>query len=147
MGLLNKLVQASSMSDYFSEDSFIEEESEKKQTIRFCKECNNMLYPRDCAGKLGFFCIASGCNHYTVIDKPDCEIQNLVSYKNFSKEENNDICFEYIEDLTMQRDYDTPCDKCGHKESVFYMDDNIDQSQVLLMHICTAPNCYHHWQK
>jgi len=47
----------------------------------------------------------------------------------------------------MQRDYDTPCGKCGHKESVYYMDDNIDQSQVLLMHICCNQSCLHYWKK
>ena len=135
------------MSDYFSEDSYSNAENQKKITIRFCKDCSNMLYPRDFGGKLAFECIAEGCGFQTVIQDSFDMNQNMVSQKKFTQEDNDCIESEFITDPTMQRDYETACDACGNKESVFFMKDNQDKSKIILVHICCERSCQNVWKK
>jgi DNA-directed RNA polymerase subunit M/transcription elongation factor TFIIS len=82
-----------------------------------------------------------------VIEDSTSEIQNLVSQKKFQQEENDLIIGDFASDPSMQRDYQTECVSCGHKESVYYMTDNIEKSQVILLHICCNATCGHYWKR
>ncbi|ERE62741.1 DNA-directed RNA polymerase II subunit RPB9 [Cricetulus griseus] len=81
--------------------------------IRFCQECNNMLYPKE--------------------DKEN----RILLYA---------IIADVSQDPTLPRTEDHPCQKCGHKEAVFFQSHSARAEDAMrLYYVCTAPHCGHRW--
>ncbi|NXN18797.1 RPB9 polymerase, partial [Indicator maculatus] len=70
--------------------------------IRFCQECNNMLYPKE--DKENRILL------YAVSALPVC----------YWELELTQIIADVSQDPTLPRTEDHPCQKCGHKEAVFF---------------------------
>jgi DNA-directed RNA polymerase II subunit RPB9 len=84
--------------------------------IKFCQECNNMLYPKEDkeARKLLYAC--RNCDYQQEADNP-CIYVNKIQH---DIDELTQIIGDVIADPTLPRTEDHPCNKCGHKEAVFF---------------------------
>ncbi|XP_029862661.1 DNA-directed RNA polymerase II subunit RPB9 isoform X3 [Aquila chrysaetos chrysaetos] len=85
--------------------------------IRFCQECNNMLYPKE--DKENQILLYACCN---------CNYQ----------QEADNSCI-YVNKITHEAE-------CGHKEAVFFQSHSTRAKDAMrLYYICTAPYCGHCW--
>mmetsp|Transcript_23611 Transcript_23611/g.30857 ORF Transcript_23611/g.30857 Transcript_23611/m.30857 type:complete len:115 (+) Transcript_23611:228-572(+) len=109
--------------------------------MRFCRECNNMLYPKEDreARKLMFAC--RNCNYSEYVDEA-CIYRNEIVKAAETKLDiiPNDI----VEDPTLQRSNDAQCQACNNTEAVFLQAEQSAKSESLaLIFICCA--CGHKW--
>ncbi|XP_030330859.1 DNA-directed RNA polymerase II subunit RPB9 isoform X2 [Strigops habroptila] len=56
------------------------------------------------------------------------------------------IIADVSQDPTLPRTEDHPCQKCGHKEAVFFQSHSARAEDAMrLYYVCTAPHCGHRW--
>jgi DNA-directed RNA polymerase II subunit RPB9 len=104
--------------------------------MRFCKECNNMLYPvEDKDNKLlRFNC--KNCNYAETIET-NSEETNCV-YRNEVKLNQSAIKIDpsIVHDPTYSRTKNFPCPECGNKEAIFFQNPNINDTGMKLIFVC-----------
>ncbi|CAG2112945.1 unnamed protein product [Medioppia subpectinata] len=95
-----------------------EPEGPKFVGIKFCQECNNMLYPRE--------------DKESRITHDIDELARVVS--------------DVIHDPTLPRTREHPCPQCGHKEAVFFQGQSRRaEDDMRLYYVCTNSKCTHKW--
>uniref|UniRef100_A0A9L0SZL0 RNA polymerase II subunit I n=1 Tax=Equus caballus TaxID=9796 RepID=A0A9L0SZL0_HORSE len=63
-----------------------------------------------------------------------------------STRELTQIIADVSQDPTLPRTEDHPCQKCGHKEAVFFQSHSARAEDAMrLYYVCTAPHCGHRW--
>ena len=115
--------------------------------MRFCKECDNMLYPFEHKvdgkkeGKLAFKCKI--CAFQEVIEQTEEDL-NCV-YKSDQTRNQQKVAYQeyYVKDPTLSRTIRVTCDKCKSKEAVTFCNPTKDKMQ--LYYACL--NCKHYWLK
>ncbi|XP_019480459.1 PREDICTED: DNA-directed RNA polymerase II subunit RPB9 isoform X3 [Hipposideros armiger] len=128
--------------------------------IRFCQECNNMLYPKeDKENRILLYAPHRGSLRdplSTTLALPQCrncdyqqEADNSCIYVNkitHEVDELTQIIADVSQDPTLPRTEDHPCQKCGHKEAVFFQSHSARAEDAMrLYYVCTAPHCGHRW--
>ena len=111
--------------------------------IRFCRECNNMLYPKEDVVHKRLLYACRNCT-YTEIAKNSCiYVNNLDQNYDELRCVNSDI----IQDPALPRTKALYCPKCKNKEMVFFQSDNRQtiEHQMKLNYICTNVDCCHRW--
>lgn len=114
--------------------------------MRFCKECDNMLYPKeqiigDGSGRLVYDCRI--CGNFEKAKTGD-EADNCVYKSDHTKmSEAFNVDSECIKDPTLSRRRDLPCKHCGHNEAVTFT--NPTKDRMNLIFVCTK--CTFHWRK
>ena len=100
------------------------------QGMKFCQECNNMLYPREDAEEkvLVYFC--KNCPYYQKAKQSEA-MDNCV-YRTERKLDKVSIIIdpECCLDPTLSRTKDTICSKCGYNEAVFFQNPAASESDV-----------------
>jgi len=110
--------------------------------IRFCQECNNMLYPKEDKEQRRLLYACRNCDYQMVADNP-CIYVNKIQHE---VDELTQIIGDVIVDPTLPRTEDHPCPKCSHKEAVFFQSQARRADEGMrLYYVCTAPNCTHRW--
>jgi len=84
--------------------------------IKFCQECNNMLYPKEDKELRKLLYACRNCDYQQEADNP-CIYVNKIQH---DIDELTQIIGDVIADPTLPRTEDHPCNKCGHKEAVFF---------------------------
>ena len=114
--------------------------------MRFCKECDNMLQPKEeiidqGVGRLVYYCRICG---YFEKAKPLDQTDNCV-YKSEQTNisENYVVDKECIKDPTLSRRKNLDCGKCHHTEAVTFT--NPTKDRMNLIFVCTR--CTHYWRK
>ncbi|XP_024433276.1 DNA-directed RNA polymerase II subunit RPB9 isoform X1 [Desmodus rotundus] len=128
--------------------------------IRFCQECNNMLYPKeDKENRILLYASHRGALRDPLpatLALPQCrncdyqqEADNSCIYVNkitHEVDELTQIIADVSQDPTLPRTEDHPCQKCGHKEAVFFQSHSARAEDAMrLYYVCTAPHCGHRW--
>ena len=132
--------------------------------IRFCDECNNMLYgqehahPADASKKcLAFVCLNDKCGGF---GEPNLADETCVFRKMYKKEfvdvedveatkrlilKTYGLAEDIISDPTLPRSRDEiECGECGHYEAVFFQGTGLSADEAMrLFFVCT--NCKHQW--
>ncbi|TMW66008.1 hypothetical protein Poli38472_003773 [Pythium oligandrum] len=107
--------------------------------MRFCKECNNMLYPsqdRD-ARRLAFRC--RNCGQAEEVEENCIYVNELVKD---TRVQLDVLPADVIEDPTLQRDYDVVCPNCANNGAVFIRSqDGVKQSTLQLIWVCLNRDC------
>ncbi|XP_041468760.1 DNA-directed RNA polymerase II subunit RPB9-like [Lytechinus variegatus] len=110
--------------------------------IRFCQECNNMLYPKEDKENRILLYACRNCDYQQEADNA-CVYVNKITHE---VDELTQIVAEVVADPTLPRTEDHPCEMCGHRESVFFQSQaNRAEEGMRLYYVCTAPNCGHRW--
>mmetsp|Transcript_22908 Transcript_22908/g.23560 ORF Transcript_22908/g.23560 Transcript_22908/m.23560 type:complete len:116 (-) Transcript_22908:69-416(-) len=111
--------------------------------IRFCRSCNNMLYPKENISqhKLEFVCKL--CPYKEINVNTSCvRVTELVKDQATSLDV---IPSELNKDPTLQRSRDIVCAECSHQEAVFFQAEQTKKSTALkLIFICCG--CGYKWE-
>lgn len=115
--------------------------------MRFCKECDNMLYPKEQlvaeggVGRLIYECRICG---YFEKAKQGSEEDNCVYKSELTKmAEKFYVDKECIKDPTLSRSKDVECKKCGYHEAVTFTHPTKDRMNLIF--VCCK--CTHNWKK
>ncbi|KAK5983527.1 TFIIS-type domain-containing protein [Trichostrongylus colubriformis] len=84
--------------------------------IKFCPECNNMLYPREDKEHRQLMYACRNCDHKQIADNPCIYVNKLVH----EVDELTQICADVVHDPTLPKTEDHPCPKCGGTQAVFF---------------------------
>uniref|UniRef100_A0A8C4Q8V8 DNA-directed RNA polymerase subunit n=2 Tax=Eptatretus burgeri TaxID=7764 RepID=A0A8C4Q8V8_EPTBU len=110
--------------------------------IKFCQECNNMLYPKEDKENRILLYACRNCDYQQETDN-SCIYVNKITHE---VDELTQIIADVAQDPTLPRTTDHPCPKCGHKEAVFFQSHSARSEDAMrLYYVCTAPHCGHRW--
>ncbi|XP_060553038.1 DNA-directed RNA polymerase II subunit RPB9-like [Ruditapes philippinarum] len=110
--------------------------------IKFCKECNNMLYPKEDKESRNLLYACRNCDYQQIADNP-CIYVNKITHE---VDELTQIIGDVIADPTLPRTEQHPCPRCSHKESVFFQSHSTRALEGMrLYYVCTNPQCVHRW--
>ena len=111
--------------------------------IKFCKECNNMLYPKEDISNKRLLYACRNCGFSEPSKKSCVYVNNLIENYDELRCINTDI----IQDPALPRSYNYYCPKCRNKEAVFFQSDNRTtlEHEMKLYYVCTNTDCCHHW--
>ena len=110
--------------------------------IRFCQECNNMLYPKEDKDNKVLLYACRNCDYRQLADSC-CIYVNKIMHE---VDEITNIVTDVVGDPTLPRSEDHPCPKCRHREAVFFQSDTVKAAaEMRLYYVCTNPNCNHRW--
>ena len=84
--------------------------------IKFCQECNNMLYPKEDKENKVLMYACRNCDYKQIADN-NCIYVNKIMHE---VDELTNIVADVIGDPTLPRSEDHPCPKCKHREAVFF---------------------------
>lgn len=84
--------------------------------IKFCQECNNMLYPKEDKENRVLLYACRNCDYQQEADN-NCIYVNKITHE---VDELTQIVSDVVHDPTLPRTEDHTCPKCGHREAVFF---------------------------
>ena len=129
-----------------AEGDFMEEDGGTSVGLRFCRECNMMLYPKEdfTTKKLIYKCISQHNDGYEEESTSPYVYRNNIVASDTSV--NLDVIpTDIITDPTLRRQA-TTCPACGHDEAVVLQANAGPKSKKLsLIFCCTATDCRHKW--
>ena len=110
--------------------------------IKFCSECNNMLYPKEDKEHKRLLYACRNCEWKTNADN-NCVYVNKITHE---VDELARIVSDVIHDPTLPRTRDHPCPSCHHKEAVFFQGQSRRaEDDMRLYYVCTNQRCTHKW--
>ncbi|XP_070578318.1 DNA-directed RNA polymerase II subunit RPB9-like [Ptychodera flava] len=110
--------------------------------IKFCQECNNMLYPKEDKESKVLLYACRNCDYQQEADNT-CIYVNKIQHE---VDELTQIVADVIADPTLPRTEDHPCPRCGQREAVFFQSQSARAEEGMrLYYVCAAPNCTHRW--
>lgn len=110
--------------------------------IKFCSECNNMLYPKEDKERKKLKYACRNCEWKTTADN-NCVYVNKITHE---VDELARIVSDVIHDPTLPRTKDHPCPNCHHKEAVFFQGQSRRaEDDMRLYYVCTNNRCTHKW--
>uniref|UniRef100_UPI0035902ED3 DNA-directed RNA polymerase II subunit RPB9-like n=1 Tax=Myxine glutinosa TaxID=7769 RepID=UPI0035902ED3 len=110
--------------------------------IKFCPECDNMLYPIEDKENRILLYTCRIC-HYQEESDNSCIFVNKRTHE---VDELKQINADVAQDPTLPRTAVHPCPKCRHKEAVFFQSHGAkSQDSMRLYYVCTARHCGHRW--
>ncbi|KAG2571056.1 hypothetical protein PVAP13_7KG062200 [Panicum virgatum] len=99
--------------------------------MKFCRECNNILYPEDRDRRTLFFACRN-CEHQVVSDK-NCVYRNEAHH---TAGERTQVLKDTVR-----------CALCGHGEAVFFQATARGKEGMTLFFVCCSPDCGHRWRE
>ncbi|XP_060222633.1 DNA-directed RNA polymerase II subunit RPB9 isoform X1 [Meriones unguiculatus] len=105
--------------------------------IRFCQECNNMLYPKEDKENRILLYACRNCDYQQEADN-SCIYVNKITHE---VDELTQIIADVSQDPTLPRTEDHPCQKCGHKEAVFFQSHSA-RAETLPDRAFLPPGCH-----
>ncbi|OAY73342.1 DNA-directed RNA polymerases II, IV and V subunit 9A-like [Ananas comosus] len=111
-------------------------------TMKFCRECNNILYPKEDRERKILLFACRNCEHQEVSDN-NCVYRNEVLH---SVGERTQILQDVASDPTLPRTKTVRCAACGHPEAVFFQAPSRGEEGMTLFFVCCNPNCGHRWR-
>ncbi|KAJ3640417.1 hypothetical protein Zmor_016738 [Zophobas morio] len=110
--------------------------------IRFCQECNNMLYPKEDKENKILLYACRNCDYKQHADSK-CIYVNKIMHE---IDELTHIVADVISDPTLPRTEDHHCPECNHREAVFFQaQTRRAEEEMRLYYVCTNPMCAHRW--
>mmetsp|Transcript_16720 Transcript_16720/g.27659 ORF Transcript_16720/g.27659 Transcript_16720/m.27659 type:complete len:116 (-) Transcript_16720:132-479(-) len=110
--------------------------------IKFCRECNNMLYPKEDKERKILLFACRNCEHQEVADDP-CVYRNDIVQP---VDPRTTVIADLSADPTLPRTKDVRCAKCDHREAVYItsVSKRADEGMKQFF-ICTA--CKYRWKE
>ncbi|KAI8565988.1 hypothetical protein RHMOL_Rhmol02G0004500 [Rhododendron molle] len=90
-------------------------------TMKFCRECNNILYPKEDKEQKILLYACRNCDHQEVADN-NCVYRNEIHH---SVAERTQVLQDVAADPTLPRTKSVRCAQCGHGEAVFFQFVNV----------------------
>eukprot|EP01027_Heterolobosea_sp_BB2_P025253 GEZU01038752.1.p2 GENE.GEZU01038752.1~~GEZU01038752.1.p2 ORF type:complete len:124 (+),score=17.62 GEZU01038752.1:99-470(+) len=119
--------------------------------MKFCAECNNMLYPRENKEKKVMEFRCKNCNHTE--GRPENDEDNSEFNKVYTNtitkvsfDEKTQVPYDITKDPTLPRSRSVRCPHCQNNEAVYFQSTNVDaraESAMTLYFVCC--NCGNVW--
>ncbi|XP_067943619.1 DNA-directed RNA polymerase II subunit RPB9-like [Watersipora subatra] len=126
-------------------DSYLEQPKEEGPGfvgIKFCQECNNMLYPKEDKQNKVLLYSCRNCDYRQEAENP-CIYVNKITHE---VDELTCIVADVISDPTLPRTLDHPCPVCKHQEAVYFQSQTRRAEEGMrLYYVCTNQVCTHRW--
>ncbi|MQL81107.1 hypothetical protein Taro_013564 [Colocasia esculenta] len=111
-------------------------------TMKFCRECNNILYPKEDREQKILLYACRNCDHQEVADN-NCVYRNEIHH---SVGERTQVLQDVAADPTLPRTKNVRCAKCNHPEAVFFQAAARGEEGMTLFFVCCNPSCGHRWR-
>ncbi|KAL0919095.1 hypothetical protein M5K25_011168 [Dendrobium thyrsiflorum] len=85
-------------------------------TMKFCRECNNILYPKESKEQKILLYACRNCDHQEEADN-NCVYRNEIHH---SIGERTQVLLDVAADPTLPRTKSVRCAVCNHPEAVFF---------------------------
>ena len=111
--------------------------------LRFCKESNDLLYPREDRARKTLVYACRNCDY---VEEPGTTAEDFCVYRNIidhSAAEKTVVVTDVRADATLPRTKQVECPKCGHREAVFF--NAITAEGMTLFYQCL--NCVTKWNE
>ncbi|KAL9690791.1 hypothetical protein QQ045_011201 [Rhodiola kirilowii] len=105
-------------------------------TMKFCRECNNILYPKEDKEQKILLYGCRNCDHQITV------YRNQIHH---SERDQTQILQDVASDPTLPRTKVVRCAKCNHGEAVFFQATARGEGMTLFF-VCCNPNCGHMWR-
>lgn len=108
-------------------------------TQEFCRECNNILYPKEDKEEKQLFMACKTCEHFEEAKSNT----TYCIYTDRGRISSSILPADIVSDPTLPR-VRVQCPKCRHTEAVSYYGDEADEEVAFVMHyVCSK--CSHVW--
>ncbi|KAF8387743.1 hypothetical protein HHK36_026397 [Tetracentron sinense] len=114
----------------------------KMSSMKFCRECNNILYPKKDKEQKILLYACRNCDHQEVAEI-NCVYRNEVHH---TVGERTQILQDVAADPTLPRTKAVRCAQCNHGEAVFFQATARGEEGMTLFFVCCNPNCGHRWR-
>src|SRR3989338_6564831 len=114
-------------------------------SIKFCEQCNNMLFPTvNEEGELKYAC--ASCGHKETADTFKV-FTHVLREKSGAAE--SSMPYEIVLDPTYPRTKQKPCPLCNQREAVFFQlgSSSSDSDALSLWFVCCNSECRHRWKQ
>ncbi|BBN07631.1 DNA-directed RNA polymerase II subunit RPB9 [Marchantia polymorpha subsp. ruderalis] len=112
-------------------------------SMKFCPECNNILYPREDIERKILLYACRNCEHEEKATH-NCVYRQVYSHGTM---ERSQYLQEVASDPTLPRTKSVRCPSCDHGEAVFFqLNSNSRNDGMTLYFVCCNPNCGHKWR-
>eukprot|EP00696_Hemimastix_kukwesjijk_P001049 gnl/Hemi2/11366_TR3932_c0_g1_i1.p1 gnl/Hemi2/11366_TR3932_c0_g1~~gnl/Hemi2/11366_TR3932_c0_g1_i1.p1 ORF type:complete len:116 (+),score=25.47 gnl/Hemi2/11366_TR3932_c0_g1_i1:79-426(+) len=105
--------------------------------MKFCPECNNMLYPKEDKQNRILMYACRNCDHQE-------EAQNMCVYKNDVHRAQEGARLAFIHDVTsdptLPRTKNADCPKCDNREAIMITQTNRTDDRMEISLVCVACN-------
>ena len=109
---------------------------------KFCRECNNMLYPKEDKKERRLLYSCRNCDHQEYAENP-CIYVNKITHE---VDELTQIVSDVISDPTLPRTSEHPCPRCHRTPAVFFQAHSRQcDDKMTLYYVCCNANCTHRW--
>ncbi|KAJ8444930.1 hypothetical protein Cgig2_029124 [Carnegiea gigantea] len=102
-------------------------------TMKFCRECNNILYPKEDRDHKILLYACRNCDHQEVADN-NCVYRNEIHH---SAGERTQVLQDVAADPTLPRTKSVRCANCNHGEAVFFQSSQCRRQVPLLIILST----------
>ncbi|XP_028790086.1 DNA-directed RNA polymerases II, IV and V subunit 9A-like [Neltuma alba] len=107
-------------------------------TMKFCRECNSILYPKEEKEQKILLYACRNCDHQAADNK--CVYRNEIHH---SVGERTQVLQDIAADPTLPRTKSVRCTQCNHGEAVFFQATARGEERMTLFFVCCSPNCGH----
>ncbi|CAM6122851.1 unnamed protein product [Calypogeia fissa] len=107
-------------------------------TVKFCKECDNLLYAREDQERRN---LVYGCNN---CDYEELAESNVVYYKEIRRRGDQRTPVMNPEPV-LPVTKSVRCPTCRHGEATFFQAALREEENLTLTFVCTNPSCGHRW--
>ncbi|KAJ0980596.1 hypothetical protein J5N97_008851 [Dioscorea zingiberensis] len=111
-------------------------------TMKFCRECNNILYPKEDRENKVLLFACRNCDHQEVADN-NCVYRNVIIH---AAGEYTQVLQDVAADPTLPRTKSVRCSVCNHPEAVFFQATARGEEGMTLFFVCCNPSCGHRWR-
>jgi len=122
-----------------------EVEEDNPERMRFCRECNNMLYPKEDRENKKLMYACRNCTHQEHVTSNKIYGNTLLAE---AKMEVTTYPSDMMHDPTLQRTTDQECPKCHQTNAVFFQAHEFDNAKtggLKLIYVCTNVDCGERW--
>jgi DNA-directed RNA polymerase II subunit RPB9 len=110
--------------------------------VKFCPECNNLLYPKENKQHKRLYYFCKTCDHIEESDVHLIYTNNLKIKSSTDSSSAKDL----FSDPTYPHSFSVNCPKCGNNEAIFFVNtENVKEKPLDLTYICTNIKCGEKW--
>ncbi|XP_047311613.1 DNA-directed RNA polymerases II, IV and V subunit 9B-like [Impatiens glandulifera] len=111
-------------------------------TMKFCCECNNLLYPKEDKERKVLLLACRHCDYQEIADN-NCVYRNVVHH---AVEERTQILHDLTADPALPRTKSVRCTLCGHGEAFFFQSTIRGEDGMTLFFLCCNNECRNRWR-
>ncbi|EDO06704.1 putative DNA-directed RNA polymerase II subunit RPB9 [Babesia bovis T2Bo] len=111
--------------------------------LKFCPECNNILYARPDLTRRQLVFICRQCDYSRWAD-PGSLLDNCINRTTYNYQTREDIIIPPLitKDPTLGRTRQWDCPRCGHTEATFFqLPERAYDDAMVLVFVCCNPGC------